>query len=189
MSPVKLPKNAEIFGISQIWEIAQKSGQFPRFLGYFPDFWEFAHFLDRYLVFFRSEVDAESPTEHRQIKIGRVWGTIEKGMEEMAADPVQKMTKSKSGKFPKSGQHPKKWKWTSKWNISANCWAKITKFAANSACMQYLCVRFRAFARSKGGGLGIAPHGTWGLGCGHRRSWRVRLGRTFRLRDLYQTRN
>ena len=69
---VRLPKNAEIFGISQIWEIAQKSGQFPRFLGYFPDFWEFAHFLDRYLVFFRSEVDAESPTEHRQIKIGRV---------------------------------------------------------------------------------------------------------------------
>ena len=71
----------------KIWEIAQKSGQFPRL---FPRFWEFAHFLDRYLVFFRSEVDAESPTEHRQIKIGRVWGTIEKGMEEMAADPAQK---------------------------------------------------------------------------------------------------
>ena len=101
---MKLPKNAEIFGISQIWEIAQKSGQFPRFLGYFPDFWEFAHFLDRYLVFFRSEVDAESPTEHRQIKMGRVWGIIEKGMEEMAADPVQKMTKSKSGKCPKNGK-------------------------------------------------------------------------------------
>ena len=110
---MKLPKNAEIFGLPKlpkIWEIAQKSGQFPRFLGYFPDFWEFAHFLDRYLVFFRSEVDAESPTEHRQIKIGRVWGTVEKGMEEMVADPVQKMTKSKSGKFPKSGKYPKNWK-------------------------------------------------------------------------------
>jgi hypothetical protein len=71
--------------------------------------------LDRYLVFFRSEVDAESPTELRQIKIGRVWGTIEKDKEEMAARPVEKMTKSKFGKFPTFCNHPKNRKRTQKW--------------------------------------------------------------------------
>jgi hypothetical protein len=60
-------------------QIPHKSGKLPRNVGNFPDFWAisqisgmFRDILDRYLVFFRSEVDAESPTELRQIKIGRV---------------------------------------------------------------------------------------------------------------------
>ena len=87
---VKLPKTVEIFGFPKFPTFF---GRFPRFLGNFPDFlgfiplflgnfpkkvddfpekWEIRDILDRDLVFFRSEVDAESPTELRLTKIGRV---------------------------------------------------------------------------------------------------------------------
>ena len=100
------------------WRLSRFLRNFPLSVRNFREIWEitqhFSHFrdiLDSYLVFFRSEVDAKSPTELQQTKNGRVWGTVEKIQEEMAPEPVKiwlLLIKSKSGKIPTFRKFPKK---------------------------------------------------------------------------------
>ena len=60
-------------------------------------------------------------------------------------------------------------------NKKASSCTKITKFAANNAYTEYLCVRFLAFDGTGGVGLGCTPHGAYDLGSGHGRCCRVWL--------------
>ena len=74
---VKLRFLSEIVGTSQISHffgtLSHFFGTLSHIFGTLPTFCPtFRDILDRNLVFFRSEVDAESPTELRSVKIQRV---------------------------------------------------------------------------------------------------------------------
>ncbi len=76
------------------------------------------------------------------------------------------------GNFPLFGNVQKKLKLYQKIDKTSICCSKITKFAANNAYTEYLCVRFLAFDGTDGVGLGCTPHGAYGLGSGHGRCCR-----------------
>ena len=132
-SEVRLPFFPEFFGKSQNPKIL---GFFPKMLGKIPKipqnfgektvgFPTFPHFFVRDLVFFLSEVDAESPTELRQNKIERVWGRIQKTLVQNDTSACKIWLSQKVGNFPKFQPSPI-WqngiKNAIKWECNAGKW-------------------------------------------------------------------